>query len=1124
LQCDEAAQLMPPPRLPRHLRPCQPSGTAKQARRSYTTARIKSSTAGDDAPQSSNAKSNDAGSDSPHDASDRNTDAATGKSSWWGAAMASIASLGLKTTSTRANAQTPDTPATSTPRDTEEKKGAPPDNGQDISSVPIRKTNKNAVQRLRQKERLAARLQQVSEDSTEKEGRSPLPIRRLVTNVDTRRIRAEEERQLSTTSSETKQIPGPPSFIRQENAMGRERLAIQKDDTMSLQQQLQLLFEQVRNLQATLDGRLAAEQPSPTPAAGKATSTAKSAMFADIEQQPGSEVLPFIRKVPDPEPFPSISTPVAAATTEFQASHEVTVNRSGKKPRAPRSTNRMYVQTYREARSAYRNSINQLGKTAEVLGELPPLAVAPIASSILQRLHALEHERETKLDREIINIAKRYRHVLKSLADGLARLPIAHHAQPEFINSGTTATSRSTDNSGNMVFTLLPGYRTDRSLQACGKGYQASTRALVDVANTLESMQSPAVSPILTQIRNRLREIAEHAKLEKDSDIARILGRYSHWKLLYAEDKYSPTVIKQPAAVLRLNVADVRRKLNEVMEDKRSLSKEISLITPSSPRMRINKELIIKAKSAAFNTRVPGVEVLRSDKMHSRTRVRAADAANVPESKSQHIGAKRTNRQASEQAIDAAKGTDSVDAYIADKKSDGQRLTRQIHTQSRSMKSSDHLNINTQDGDHQTTKAKKFSESKTKTPSKTSSGATGPSTTAANILASAPRDDELSEQSLLEELFPEATSTPQPRYSEKRDQYPKLELPDSTPIIRRELVDGPRTPKEQVVDSFQSKSEQITVLQLTNCSTELAEADFQRLIPKGKHIEAWRRDGDFYKIIPGRDPLSLERMPFYYILFKGAEAALAYQKNASRLHKLSALHQPANIFSAIPPPKGFLEDGEDITAAIQSYNLLPTHHPLSLNVLMQPYNPALRALIERGGYQPIAPSISADGTRIWKVLLHIEGYEPTPSDLFKIMNRDAYKQGMTLPLRNESHSSIHRLRDTINLKTSVKPISSASPRAYGTFEHNNTAVNETTYADPAIQSMLQGAEEDNANALNQLVMNRVYNRWVLDFEDEDSARRWCLSWHRRVLPELSHGKGSWREGEEVRVCNTEILW
>ncbi|OAL43618.1 hypothetical protein IQ07DRAFT_523767 [Pyrenochaeta sp. DS3sAY3a] len=391
--------------------------------------------------------------------------------------------------------------------------------------------------------------------------------------------------------------------------------------------------------------------------------------------------------------------------------------------------------------------------------------------------------------------------------------------------------------------------------------------------------------------------------------------------------------------------------------------------------------------------------------------------------------------------------------------------------------------------------------------------------------------DESSDQTLLEELFPETSLPPKPRVKEERDQYPKLELPDYTPIVRREFVDAPKSMKEKIIESFQSKGEQTTVLQLSHCSTELTEADFRRLIPKGKHMESWRREGEYFKIIPGRDPLSLERMPFYYILFKDPESALAYQKNASRLHKLSALHQPSNIFSAIPPPKGFLEDGEDLNKATSSYNLLPTHHHLSLSTLMQPYNPALRALIERGGYQPIVPDVDSTGTRISKVLLYIEGYEPSPSDLFKIFRRDAYVHGMPLPLRNESSSSIHRLRDIINLKTSSKPISSVRPRSY---DHDSPddehaasapAPSGLSFDDPGIEALWQGADEDSsAKDVNQMIMNRVYNRWVLEFGDEDAAHRFVGMWHRKVLPDLGSDTGAWKDVEEVRFCNAEVLW
>ncbi len=380
--------------------------------------------------------------------------------------------------------------------------------------------------------------------------------------------------------------------------------------------------------------------------------------------------------------------------------------------------------------------------------------------------------------------------------------------------------------------------------------------------------------------------------------------------------------------------------------------------------------------------------------------------------------------------------------------------------------------------------------------------------------------ESIDSRSLFHELFPETNSTPLARASETKDKYAKLDLPISGRVIQKQLVDRPKTMKEQIVESFQNRGEQITVLQLSHCSTELVEADFRRLIPKGLHIDTWLREGEFTKIIPGRDPLSLERLPFYYILFKNPESAFAYQKNVSRLHKLSALHQPSNIFSAIPPPRGFLEDGEDLNAITSMYNLVPTQHPLNLRAVMQPYSPALRDLIDRGGYHPIVPDNDGDGNRIWKVLMRIEGYEPMPSDLFKVFRRDAFMQGLPmLTLRNESSSSIHRLRDLVNLKTKKKgPHSSLASPADLLLE------NQTMFEDPAIQSYITSSDDErSANEINQTILNRLYNRWIIEFGDEDAALRFSRTWHRRILPAAREGEG-WKEQEEERVCNVEVLW
>lgn len=71
-----------------------------------------------------------------------------------------------------------------------------------------------------------------------------------------------------------------------------------------------------------------------------------------------------------------------------------------------------------------------------------------------------------------------------------------------------------------------------------------------------------------------------------------------------------------------------------------------------------------------------------------------------------------------------------------------------------------------------------------------------------------------------------------------------------------------------------------------------------------------------------------------------------------------------------------------------------------------------------------------------------------------------------------------------------------------------------------------GIPEDASNAkeMNQMIMNRVYNRWILEFDDEDEARRFAISWHRRLLPDFAGTERTWKDYEEVRMCNTELLW
>lgn len=664
-------------------------------------------------------------------------------------------------------------------------------------------------------------------------------------------------------------------------------------------------------------------------------------------------------------------------------------------------------------------------------------------------------------------------------------------------NADIPPTSSSPKRSWRYYGTLRQNFSpTQRVIWAALSRYRSSAWLIRKVFHTLQNFSSPRVKPIANMIHRRLSEMARDPFLENDGHMKKVLHGFKDTDSSFAVRSNASTIMKS-INIVRPDVVSARDGLSN-----RAHGATQPTPPPTHPRTRALLDQAHKPSDVGLYQRDPH----RNEGTPERT-------------DRQPLNARQPGIMSTYNHV-AKVSSDSLEQKL-----DDQQLAPHIHAQSRSTNTSDSLESNA------------LADSRTKSQTQKSPKST------ANILripvsntkgslkfldeqqakSTSSQSREMSKRSLLEELFPEASDHAQPHDSDRRNQYPKLDLPDSTPLVRRHLVDRPPNMKEQVVASFQRSGEQITALQLIHCSTELTESDFRHLIPKGKHIESWVRNGEFYKIIPGRDPLSLERLPFYYLLFKTPESALAYQKNVSRLHKLSALHGSSSIFSAIPPPKGFLEDGEDLATAVSSYILVPTTHELRLHTVMQPYNPALRGIIEQGGYKPIVPDIGKNGRRIYKVLVHIEGYEPSQWDLWQIFMRHAYEHGIIWPFYPESAEAIHRLRQVVNLKTRLLPVSSANPRA----STQSPQLSRVEYDDPNINSLMVSPEDErNAKEINQMVMNRVYNRWIVHFAEEDAARRFAIMWHRKVLPPLvgRNGKASWTDSESVQMCNCEFLW
>jgi len=93
---------------------------------------------------------------------------------------------------------------------------------------------------------------------------------------------------------------------------------------------------------------------------------------------------------------------------------------------------------------------------------------------------------------------------------------------------------------------------------------------------------------------------------------------------------------------------------------------------------------------------------------------------------------------------------------------------------------------------------------------------------------------------ILEELFPEEAWRAELERAAQRET-PRLDIgrrnhAPSGPVIRREVV-FPTADKVRRAAEWQG--EQTSVLVLRNASKSLVVEDFQRLIPRGKHLDTW---------------------------------------------------------------------------------------------------------------------------------------------------------------------------------------------------------------------------------------------------------------------------------------------
>ena len=185
------------------------------------------------------------------------------------------------------------------------------------------------------------------------------------------------------------------------------------------------------------------------------------------------------------------------------------------------------------------------------------------------------------------------------------------------------------------------------------------------------------------------------------------------------------------------------------------------------------------------------------------------------------------------------------------------------------------------------------------------------------------------------------------------------------------------------------------------------------------------------------------------------------------LHRVARTHTPTSIESPLPLQSGVLIQGEDAYALIQDYALCPPSQRIQLRLLTPPYTTTMRNIVQEGGYRQLIEGRADEGS---SVLLRVDGPQVATSFVRNAVAADGRRRGMTWNFTIEKVTS-----DEENLGIDVSEKSSKSRLEYF-----------------------------------------GVSQWVLNFVNENEARRFVRSWHRKVF--------STNQDTSIEILNAELLY
>lgn len=212
---------------------------------------------------------------------------------------------------------------------------------------------------------------------------------------------------------------------------------------------------------------------------------------------------------------------------------------------------------------------------------------------------------------------------------------------------------------------------------------------------------------------------------------------------------------------------------------------------------------------------------------------------------------------------------------------------------------------------------------------------------------------------------------------------------------------------------------------------------------------------------------------------------MVYKEEVERRHALSKMYRPHDITSPVPPPPGYLVNGEDVHALVESFTLVPPLQKLLIMPIHEPFDDLVQSLVDHGGYKALRQGQQKQDRLVPD--------EPRTKVLVSV-------DGPVIPFMS--------VLDGINLDGKSRSWH------WNTIEKNPVLKLDFT----GWRGVVPGQFETPANH-SELLRRR--NRCTVEFDTESEAKRFARAWHCTRLPQ----KGSVHDnGTEGPMVSAEVVW